>query len=104
MKQLLRQAQDQRTQDWASSGTPVPAIGGDHVLLGTPVIGWGTLFGNPQAPPENPGRSTAAAAREATTQPQENGDLEDGEQGPLIPLEDVSSLPREEPTQADELA
>ena len=91
-------------QEWASSGTPVPAIGEDHVLLGMPVIGWGPLFGNPQAPPENPGRSTTAAAREATTQPRENGDLEDGEQGPLVPLEDVSSLPREEPTQADEFA
>ena len=91
-------------QEWASSGTPVPAIGEDHVLLGTPVIRWGPLVGNPQAPPENPGRSTAAAAREATTQPRENGDLEDGEQGPLIPPEDVSFLPREEPTQADEFA
>ena len=88
-------------QEWARSGTPVPAIGEDHVLLGTPIIGWGPLFGNP---PENPGRSTTAAAREATTQPRENGDLEDGEQGPLIPLEDVRSLPRENPTQADEFA
>jgi len=103
-QESLRQARDRRMQEWARSGTPVPAIGEDHVLLGTPVIGWGPLFGNPQAPPENPGRSTAAAAREATTQPRENGDLEDGEQGPLIPLEDVSSLPREEPTQADEFA
>ncbi len=91
-------------QEWASSGTPVPTIGEDHVLLGTPVIRWGSLFGNPQAPPENPGRSTAAAAREATTQPRENGDLEDGEQGPLVPLEDVSPLLREEPTQVDEFA
>ena len=91
-------------QEWTSSGTPVPAIGEDHVMLGTPIIGWGPLFGNPQAPPENPGRSTAAAAREVTTQPRENGDLEDGEQGPLISLEDVSSLPREEPTQANEFA
>ena len=91
-------------QEWARSGTPVPAIGEDQVLLGTPVIGWGPLFGNPQAPPENPGRFTAAATREATTQPRENGDLEDGEQGPLIPPEGVSSLPREEPTQADEFA
>ena len=91
-------------QEWATSGTPVPAIGEDHVLLGTPVLGWGPLFGNPQAPPENPGRSTAAAAREATTQPRENRDLEDSEQGPLNPLEDVSSLPREGPTQANEFA
>ena len=91
-------------QEWARTGTPFPAIGEDHVLLGTPVIGWGPLFGNPQAPPENHGRSTAAAAREATTQPRENGDLEDGEPGPLIPPEDVSSLLREEPIQADEFA
>jgi len=34
----------------------------------------------------------------------ENGDLENGEQGLLIPLEDVSSLPRGEPTQANESA
>ena len=91
-------------QEWARSGTPVPAIGEDHVLLGTSVIGWGPLVGNPQAPPENPGRSTADAAREATTQLWENRDLEDSEQGPLIPQEDVSSLPREEPTQAVESA
>ena len=103
-QESLRQARDRRMQEWTRSGTPVPAIGKDHVLLGTPVIGWGPLFGNPQAPPEDPGRSTAGAAREATTQPRENGDLEDGEQGPLIPLEDGSSLSREEPTQVDEFA
>ena len=90
-------------QEWASSGTPVPAIGEDHVLLGTPVLGWGPLVGNPLAPPENPGRSTAAA-REAPTQHRENRELEDGEPGPLISSEVVSSLPREEPTQADESA
>ena len=91
-------------QEWTSSGTPVLAIGEDHVLLGTPVLGWGPLVGNPLAPPENPGRSTAAAARGATAQPQENGDLEDGEPGPLISPENASSFPREEPTQADEFA
>ena len=64
----------------------------------------GTTLWKPTSPTEDPGRPTAAAAREATTQPRENGDLEDGEQGPLIPLEDVSSLPREGPTQADEFA
>ena len=103
-QESLRQARDQRMQEWASSGTPVPAIGEYHVLLGTPIIGWGPLFGSPQAPPENLGRSTAAAAGGATTQPRENGDLEDSEQGPPIPPGDVSSLPREEPTQADEPA
>jgi hypothetical protein len=66
-QESLRQARDRCMQEWARSGTPVPAIGEDHVLLGTPVIGWGPLFRNPQAPPENPGRSTAAATREATT-------------------------------------
>ena len=56
-------------QEWTRSGTTVPAIGEDHVILGTPVLGWGPLLGNPQAPPENPGRSTATAAREDATQP-----------------------------------
>ena len=103
-QESLRQARDQRMQEWTNSGTPVPAIGEDHVLLGTPVLGWGPLIGNPLAPPENPGRSTAAAAREATTQPRENGDLENGEPGPLISPENASSFPREEPTQANESA
>jgi len=103
-QESLRQARDQRMLEWTRSGTPVPAIGEDHVLLGTPVFGWGPLVGNPLAPPENPGRSTAAAARGATAQPQENGDLEDGEPGPLISPENASSFPREEPTQANESA
>ena len=38
-----RQAQDRRMQEWTRFGTPVPAIGEDQVLLGTPVIGWGPL-------------------------------------------------------------
>src|SRR6185436_19409756 len=84
-QESLRQARDQRMQDWTRSGTPVSAIGEDHVLLETPVIGWRPLFKSPQAPPENHGRSTAAAARGATTQPRENGDLEDSEPGPPIP-------------------
>ena len=70
-------------QEWTRSGTPVPAIGEDHVLLGTPVIGWGPLVITPQAPPENPEGSTAVGEGEAATQPQENGNLEDGEQGLL---------------------
>ena len=102
-QESLRQARDRRMQEWARSGTPVPAIGEDHVLLGTPILGWGPLVGNPLAPPENPGRSTAVA-REAPTQPRENGDLESGEPGPLISPEVVSSLSREEPTQANESA
>ena len=77
--------------------TPVPAIGEDQVLLGTPVIGWGPLVITPQAPLENPEGSTATAAREAAAQPLENGNLEDGESS--IPLEARSapeeSLPRE---------
>jgi hypothetical protein len=47
----LRQIQDRRMQEWTSSGTPVPAIGETQVLIGTPIIGWGGLFGTPQAPP-----------------------------------------------------
>src|SRR6185503_117610 len=69
----LRQARDRRMQEWTRSGTPVPAIGEDHVLLGTPVIGWGTLFGSPRAPPEDPEESTAVRDREVAAQPQENG-------------------------------
>jgi hypothetical protein len=45
-QESLRQARDRRMQEWTQSGTPVPAIGEDHILLGTPVIGWGPLFGN----------------------------------------------------------
>ena len=84
-------------QEWTRSGTPVPAIGEDHVLLGTPIIGWGPLLGTPQAPPENPEGSTTVVEREAAAQPRENGNLENGEQGLLIPLEAHSEegLPRE---------
>ena len=67
-------------------------------------MGWGPLFGTPQAPPENPEGPTAAVEGEATEQHLENGDLENGEQELLIPLEDVSSLPRGEPTLANESA
>ena len=42
-------------------------------------MGWGLLFGTPQAPPENPERPTAAVEGEAVEQPLENGDLENGE-------------------------
>ena len=66
---------------------PVPAIGEDYVLLGTPVKGWGPLLRTPQAPPENPEGSTAAVEGEAAAQPRENGNLESGEQGLLVPLE-----------------
>ena len=79
-------------QEWTRSGTPVPAIGEDHVLLGTPVIGWGPLLGNPQAPPENPGRSTTTATRETATRPLENENIEEGELS--VPLE-VRSAPEE---------
>ena len=64
---------------------PVPAIGENYVLLGTPIIGWGLLFGTPQAPPENPERSTAVVEGEAAEQPLENGNPEDGELP--VPLE-----------------
>ena len=76
-QESLRQARDRHMQELTRSGTPVLAIGEDHVLLGTPVIGWGPLVITPQAPPENPERSTAAVEREAAAQPRENGNLED---------------------------
>ena len=63
--------------EWTRSGTPVPAIGEDHILLGTPVLR------TPQAPPENPEGSTATIEGEAAGQPLENGNLENGEQGLL---------------------
>ena len=82
-QESLRQARDRRMQEWTRSGMPVPAIGENHVLLETPIIGWGPLLGTPQAPPENPEGSTAAVEGEAGAQPLENGNLEDGEQGLL---------------------
>jgi hypothetical protein len=82
-QESLRQARDQRMQEWTQSGTPVPAIGENHVLLGTPVIGWGLLFGSTQAPPENPESSAAADEGDAATQPLTDGNPEDGERGSL---------------------
>ena len=82
-------------QEWTRSGTPVPAIGDDHVLLGTPVIGWGPLMITPQAPHENPERSTAADEGETATQPLANGDLEVGEQGLLAHSAPKEGSPRE---------
>ena len=86
-QESLRQARDLRIQEWTRSGTPVLAIGETHVLLGTPIMGWGPLFGTPQTPPENPEGPTAAVEREVAAQPRENGNLENGEQGLLVPLE-----------------
>ena len=57
-------------------------------------MGWGPLFGTPQAPPENPEGPTAAVEGEAAEQLLENGNLEHGEQGLLIPLE-AHSVPEE---------
>ena len=79
----------------ARSGTPVPTIGEDHVLLGTPVIGWGPLVITPQAPPENPEGSTTVGEGEAATQPLENGNPEDGEQGLLTHSAPEEGSPRE---------
>jgi hypothetical protein len=93
-QESLRHAWDRRMQEWTESGMPVSAIGETHVLLGTPIIGWGPLLGTPQAPPENPERPTATVEGEAAEQPLENGNLEDGEQGLLIPLE-AHSIPEE---------
>ena len=78
-QESLRQARDLRIQEWTRSGTPVPAIGEDHVLLGMPMIRWGPLLGTPQAPSKNPEGPTAAVEGGATEQPLENGDLENGE-------------------------
>ena len=50
-------------------------------------MGWEPLFGTPQAPLENSEGPTAVIEGEAAEQPLENGDLENGEQGLLIPLE-----------------
>ena len=94
-QESLMQARDRRMQEWTRSGTPVPAIGEDHVLLGTPVIGWGPLLGTPQASPENPEGSTAAEEGEAAGQPLENGNLEDGEQGLLAHSVLEEGSPRE---------
>ena len=44
-------------------------------------------MGTPQAPPENPEGSTAAVEREAAAQPREDGNLDNDEQGLLVPLE-----------------
>ena len=88
-------AQESLRQEWTRSGTPVPAIGEDRVLLGTPVIGWGTLFESPQAPTENPGRSNTATTREATTQPLENGNPEDGE--PFVSPEERTAPEEDSP-------
>ena len=82
-------------QEWTRSGTPVPAIGEDYGLLGTPVIGWGPLVITPQAPHENPERSTATDEGEAATKPLENGNLEDGEQGLLAHSAPEEGSPRE---------
>ena len=94
-QESLRQALDRRMQEWTRSGTPVPAIVEDHVLLGTPVIGWGPLVITPQAPPENLEGSPAVGEGEAAAQPQENGNLEDGEQGLLTHSAPEEGTPRE---------
>jgi hypothetical protein len=73
---------------------PVPAIGKTHVLLGTPIIGWGPLLEIPQAPPENPKGPTATVEGEAGEQPLKNGNPENDERGLLIPLE-AHSIPEE---------
>ena len=49
----------------------------------------------PQAPPENPEGSTAVGEGEAAMQPQEDGNLEDGEQGLLTNSTPEEGSPRE---------
>ena len=82
-------------QEWIRSGTPVPAIGEDQVLLGTLVIGWGPLVITPQAPPENPEGSTTVGEGGTATQPLANGNLEDNEQGLLAHSAPEEGSPRE---------
>jgi hypothetical protein len=82
-------------QEWTQSGTPVPAIREDHVLLGTPVIGWGPLFGNAQAPHENPESSAAAVESDAAAQPLADGNLEECERGLLTLPAPEEGTPRE---------
>jgi hypothetical protein len=94
-QESLRQARDRHMQEWTQSGTPVPAIGEDHVLLGTPVIGWRPLFGNTQAPPENPESSAAAVKRDAAAQSLADGNPENGEQGLLTPPALEEGMPHE---------
>jgi hypothetical protein len=94
-QESLRQARDRRMQEWTRRGTPVPAIGEDQVLLGTPVIGWGPLVITPQAPLENPERSTTADEGGAATQPLANENLEDGEQELLAPTAPDEGSPHE---------
>jgi hypothetical protein len=80
-------------QEWTNIGTPVLAIGEAHVLLGTPLVGWGGTIEAPPAPPvvtEQP-----AATAEAAAQPQGNGNPEGKDDDELlIPLE-VHSTPEE---------
>lgn len=85
-RENLRRIQDQRIQDWTSSGTPVPAIGENQVLLGTPVIGWGELVGTQQAPPRDTAGTSTTTDR-TTEQPQGNGIHEEDKEELLIPLE-----------------
>jgi hypothetical protein len=82
-------------QEWTNSGTPVSAIGETQVLIGTPITGWGGLFGTPQAPPEGAERTAAAVEGGAVEQPLENWILEADEEELLIPLE-VHSAPEDD--------
>jgi hypothetical protein len=87
----LRRIQDQRMQEWTNSGTPVPAIGEEHVLLGTPLVGWGGTIEAPPTPPVV--TKQPAATAEVAAQPQGNGKPEgEDEDELLIPLEVHSTL------------
>ena len=55
----------------------------------------GTTRDNPTSTPENPEGSTAVGEGEAAAQPQENGNLEDGEQGLLAHSAPEEDSPRE---------
>jgi hypothetical protein len=87
----LRQIQDQRTQEWTNSKTPVPAIEEAQVLLGTPLVGWGGTIETPPVPPVVTEQPTVTA--EAAAQPQKNGNPEgEDDDELLIPLEVHSAL------------
>jgi hypothetical protein len=74
---------------------PIPTVGETQVLIGTPITGWGGLFGTLQAPPEGAERTTATVEGGAVEQPRENRILEDDEEELLIPLE-VRSTPEDD--------
>ena len=92
-QESLRRVRDLRMQEWSSSGTPVPAIGEPHVLIRTPIAGWGGVLETPPISMMAPDQPAAAAEEEAPAQPQENENPEGNDDDELlIPLEEHSAL------------